>query len=695
MSYNIVYTIPFATLDKDSCLLEIEKEGYSGQQTELTAAGTPFVVDIDEEEFIYTPLRLSTATISVVGNDYLQQLFSTNYQQYRVTLVKNGAVCWCGFIKPEIYTQDYTGGTFTLEMECVSAMQTLEHIYYKKTGEPKQFVSLWELLKRCISAANARYTAIYIPHVYAANADAYASGGNVLQEMTVSEQNFFDEDDKAMTLKDILGEICKLLGWTCTDWRGELFFVDSDHDAEYYKYDPETMERTGMLIPTEVNIQETGFSGGDHTLDILPGYNRVTVKCSNYPVKEIIPSDGKEDADTLVTGPDTSENAGDNKYRHSHRVYKFPGNWDTKTYKKNQSGTLETVSLEKYKDNQTAYMLFGAMLLSYCNYETERTEPNISRYNYTTVYQIRQRDGLTPESVFDGTQAILSIKGPTAVYARGAISLNGSYKILDGNDLSPLEKGRMYSGFNNTTLMIQIRIGDYYYMGDKEGWTATNHGKIAMPFERIIGEEPEDGFYKMKNNVTLNTPYDKLDGYIIEIPENIKGDFEFTIYGPRFTADSSGGSNKTVPCGCLLKDFSIQYQSLDKGDEGDNTDRYYENVVNEDFINELSEIELKISSYNEDGACFSKLMLNGEYLTDNLYCSIVHQNIRPEEMLIRRIVNRYKLQKLKLTQEIKDAEGITPVSILSDNYTLDKRFIQAGGSIDYRMNQFKCVMIES
>ena len=77
-------------------------------------------------------------------------------------------------------------------------------------------------------------------------------------------------------------------------------------------------------------------------------------------------------------------------------------------------------------------------------------------------------------------------------------------------------------------------------------------------------------------------------------------------------------------------------------DDDKDSDRIYENVVNENFINELDEIEFKISSYNNDGACYSKVLLLDEYLKDNLYSSIEKTLIRPEELLIRRIINQYQ-----------------------------------------------------
>ena len=131
MSYGLIYTIPFASLRNKSCIIEIEKEGYVGAPTELVGAGNPFTVDIDDDDFLYVPSRFSTANIRIVGSDYLQSLFSTAYQQYRVTFKRDGVVTWCGFIKPELYTQDYSSTIFELELECVSAMSALEYIDYK------------------------------------------------------------------------------------------------------------------------------------------------------------------------------------------------------------------------------------------------------------------------------------------------------------------------------------------------------------------------------------------------------------------------------------------------------------------------------------------------------------------------------------------------------------------------------------
>ena len=212
MAYGLKYTIPFANVDNIPCVVNIEQKDYAGTSTELQAGANPFVVTTDDDDFVYTPKRFSTAKINIVGSDYLRDLYSTSYQEYRVTFYRNNVIEWCGFIKPETYTQDYVTETFELEIECISSMATLEYIDYSLKGSTKQFVSLGYLIQKCIQSANANYSTILIPYVYSDSKTNYDSKAtDILSAMTVSEQDFFDEDGTAMKLNEVLDSVCKLL----------------------------------------------------------------------------------------------------------------------------------------------------------------------------------------------------------------------------------------------------------------------------------------------------------------------------------------------------------------------------------------------------------------------------------------------------------------------------------------------------
>lgn len=687
MSYGLIYTIPFAALDNTPCVVEIEREGYTGESTELTAGASPFTVDIDDDEFLYTPTRFSTAKIQIVGGDYLRSLFSTAYRQHRVTFKRDGAVCWCGYIKPEAYTQDYSNAKFTLELECLSAMSVLEYIDYTIEGENKQFVSLWRLMARCIEASRGRYEAIYVPYVYAATAKEYKAGGSdVLERMAVSEQNFFDEDGKAMTFKEVLEEVCKLLGWTCADWCGSLYFVDIDYNGVYHRYDT-ALQVVGDTTPNTMSVQAIGFAGADHSLDILPGYNKVTIRCSNYSISNVLDYSfdwsGLHEFEGLIN-PRRDDVQKGNKI--CHRVFLNPSGELMYQYKLNADGTFENITdLEPYKEN--VKVLYGALPMKLCEYEIKDGKPSITDYNYTDALQIRldrtkkeaSLDGITPVK---GRYSIFQVKGPCAGYSYGAICINGAAMVCTDSEMSPLNDP--VGNWISLSHWMRLSIGDYGF-SPTEGWVKGYDNGFTLNMERPGGYG--ERYFTIPNSKTLEMPYAGASGYIIPVPKMLTGEliFESSWVGP----DKEG----SMIVGTIWKDFRLNYVREGEGTTNSNSDRTYENVLNDAYINELDDIELKISSYNNDGACYSKVILDDAFLTDNLYNAILDKQKRPEEMLITRIINHYSSTRIKLTQVIKYNKDISPLTVLTDKFLVNNRFINAGGAIDYAANRFECTMI--
>ena len=173
-----------------------------------------------------------------------------------------------------------------------------------------------------------------------------------------------------------------------------------------------------------------------------------------------------------------------------------------------------------------------------------------------------------------------------------------------------------------------------------------------------------------------------------EIP--LSGELKFKM----FAIDTLTFSQIT---GYYIKGLKVSYKKLDSLEDktSEKSDRIYSNVVNSSFVNELDEIEFKMSSWNNDDVCFAKVLLGSGFLKDNLYCSIYNSLVRPEENLIRRIIDQYSATKIKLNQVLIYSPLITPVSLLSDNYMTNKRFINTGGEIDFEADRFEVKMIEA
>ncbi|WP_304326367.1 hypothetical protein [Phocaeicola plebeius] len=707
MSYGLIYTLPFASKDGKVYEVKIEREGYTGKVTELKGQTSPFTATIDSEEFIYTPTRFSTATMAIFGGDYLQDLFSTDYRMHRITLYANGVAVWCGFIKPELYTQDYSSDKFNLEINCYSAMSVLEFVEYKQAGEERGFVSLWSLLKKCVEESRGLYTAIYIPHVYSVSQSEYNNWNNPLESMMVSEQNFFDEDDNPMSLKEVLEEIMKLMNWTCADWNGELFFIDVDNeDGEYYKYTSEMSSYT-QIQADGINVQDIGFAGNDHTLDILPGYNKASIRCSNYPVGDALPKIDFDDFEDIGTVEDSYTNL----FRRF--VWKRPNNEKIlmNAFQYNYLGdkTPHPIDISKEKElfeSGQKSQITGAIPQNYDFIEKDESG-NPSRVDWE--YKERIVIPLSPNQkdvIFQnpGEYELIKIKGVPSVYnSEGVFAINFSTEVAR---ITYYNGNQVYADrIKSYDFRFKLRIGNNYYHGRSDGsyyWDNNPDYNPSYPNNLEINWKGEaaqgsadiskyEGTYDLITSRTLNDGLDGLKGYIIKLPDDriIAGDLELIIYAPRVEMAFTP-TLETM----YLNSFELNYQKYkDYGKDDDNSDRIYENIVNENYINELDEIEFKISSYNNDGACYSKVTMNNEYLTNNLYCGITASSVRPEEFLIRRIVDHYSAPKIKLTQVIKNA-NIKPYTVLSDKYSVNKKYINAGGEIDYRKNRFNCIMIE-
>ena len=245
-------------------------------------------------------------------------------------------------------------------------------------------------------------------------------------------------------------------------------------------------------------------------------------------------------------------------------------------------------------------------------------------------------------------------------------------------------------------MYLELKVGDRYY--DGKSWT-TERVYFTLEFENKDREFEKGSRIKAPNTKTLDMPYNGAEGYLILPPNGgLSGSPQLSVLGFYSYAKSTDNWKKDYYAACYIYNMSLTFFEKDSEkyavNTNENADRVYENVLNENYINELDEIEFKISSYNDDGACYSKVMLGDDYLKDNLYNCILDDTIRPEEMLITRCINHYSATRIKLTQEIKERADLSPITRLSDTFLVGKKFINAGGSIDYKMNRFECIMIE-
>lgn len=686
--YNLIYTMPFTNVDGEALTVQILEDGGTGSPVELTGGTPPFIVDVNDEDFLYTPTRFSGATLKLVGSDYLQKLFSTQYQKFKVNLVKAGSVIWTGFITPELYSQDYDNSLFELEIECISALSTLEYIDFKQEGAT---VSLLGIIKKCITESKGDFRAVYIPNVYTSSLDG----------ITVSTANFIDEDGKAMTLKECLEEVCKFLNWTVTEYDGCIYFIDMDYIKAGKTSYTNILTSTTTTLSSTINLRDIPSKGNSNLLSILGGYNKAIVIDSDYEV----------DSDILYPELELNLSGGE--------LFKFEKTKDDTIYKKEYyNSNLELFNYVLSNNSYTTYdksfntdkQSAGAVAMRKTGYG--KTEA-LSKYSWQEMIEIKQKSAI----ILDNSAPYYLYKD---IYHNGEEIKNDPFILnypaikCKGNELSYLvfdpdiklcinfdiylttDKDGFEGDFKPTGLTsvpklfipMQLRIGDHYYNGSswvtdsntifKVSTTATPNNYVNTWLQVYNYNDPE-----------LNVP--NLNGYIVSFKSITTGDIELTIYNPAINPYSTPVFENPIES-FFIRNIEISTQRVNAS-KSDSTkqDTKYENVVNEGFINALDDIEFKITSKNESELSYSKAM-DGNSILDVLTNNIDNNSEKPEKLLIQRIINQYKQPKIKLVQVIKP--DILPYSKVTDSYLSGKQFVFTGGRINYEDNSIECNLIE-
>lgn len=662
------YTIPFKDSENTDYLVQIFREGYNGEAKELTGAVSCFVVSGTDDDFVYTPIRPSSATIKVLDSDLLLDLYSINNQYAPVRLLRNGILEWTGYIRPEQFTQPYVPTAEVISVDCVCALSTLEKIEYKQINSLTGVVDLWTLIKTLISYAKGSYLGVCIPWVYGSSS---SMTGNVFERITLIENNFIKEE---MTLYEVLEAVCKFLNWTVYDFKGCLWFVDNDWTGTYRMYD-EALGTFAEIQGNEILLQDVGFNGSDsNTLDVVPGYNKASVKALNNVFDDVVKD---EDYDTLSKYANGeylvltySEDDGAHGIR---KQFVKPKNWKVFAYNNIGEPLSEDslASMNKYQLNN----IRGAILVNEADYKCQSltdTNPldNITEFSYQGIIQMRISDSASENLSPIADRIGIVMEGENAVYSECAISIDG--EVIPYYDADMVQTLNMNIG--ERSLKIKAKIGNKYYNGSSWGDTETTFDV----------EMDEHG--KIVNTKTPFMPYRGINGYVIPIEFAI-GLLTITIYIPSFISIQPDMSIKYCT-GSKLRGLKFGYAKKELiVEEGENGDRVYENVVNESYMSACDEITFEISSYNRDGASFSKALLDNGWLTNNLYCAVVGEMVRPEELMIRRIVNRYGVTKIKLTEAICMTEEISPITRVKERSMAEKTFRMTSGEWDYEQNR--------
>lgn len=280
--------------DKKDSLYKVRITTANGNTAkEITLSGTPFVTEMDEsDDTIYTPAKYQTATVEAISGDYMFDIYSGKAQDTKVELYKGDELMWVGYVRPNLYDVGFEKSREVIQIECQDALSTLQYFPYKQSD--KQVRNFLYVINKVLEVCKSYKTFYVSDNTY------LTSDSCILNDLYISEENFFDNKDKNETDNDVawkcdevLEEICQYLGLTAIADKDAVYFIDYDAiikgDNTYWKY------QVGSTTPFKVNVsfdkKITGkdYSANGATLSMDKVYNKATVKAELYDYDSVIP----------------------------------------------------------------------------------------------------------------------------------------------------------------------------------------------------------------------------------------------------------------------------------------------------------------------------------------------------------------------------------------------------------------------
>ncbi|MCH5241791.1 MAG: hypothetical protein J1F67_05135 [Muribaculaceae bacterium] len=306
------YTGEFYSIDSRAYRIEITTPS-SGADQILKLSGTPFVASVKgDDKTLYSPIRCGGATVGILSENYIFDLYSGQAKGVKVTLHEEtpsgDIVRWTGYVSPTVYDQGYDDYLEEISLDCVDGVAVLKDIPFRR--EEKDITTFLDIITYCLKESGC-FRAFYISD----NVQLTAGGTEpVIEKFRISTSNFFSQkkdvnqtdDDVAWSCYDVLYHILQWLGYTLTVHGDEVYIVDYDavtnrYDT-YHRYSLEDGSRQYVTLSASKKIKGEDYAANGTKLSLDEVYNKVTVKDEFNTYDNLLPQFGDINIETNVTG---------------------------------------------------------------------------------------------------------------------------------------------------------------------------------------------------------------------------------------------------------------------------------------------------------------------------------------------------------------------------------------------------------
>jgi len=669
MAHQKKYFYQYTGLDGKGYVVELWQDTEDALAAEeVTGGNVPFVVEMPELDHKFQVVRGKGCAIEIfsdVDMKFYNGLYHVDPQEFMVYQYVDSVLDFVGYLNSEMYREPYDRVKYTISVTGADGFSLMDRFSFLQLGGSNYtgIKSKWEILQIVLDKINLPWNEILISLSTTFSGYSAAASSTILHESYVDCSNFYDEDNEAMTLREVVESILAPYGATIEAESGNIYIKDihtlaAGGSITYKRFNASTYAYiAGLVESNEKAISTIQYAGTGQSIEISGGVNKQVVVYSPYPLKTIL--DGSiASIDEFETVPASFSS----KDGYSYKTLEGNDYWN--------ETTPATFEMSYYQDQSNANVYLRWPVLAT---NQKVAELSISRY--------------------------LNISGATRKTGGGRLGWENGVLISISIDTLLKTKTNPYDSIDpeniitSIVLSFRLSIGGKYYVFDRFSdflWTTTIGNTEVFLYESNFSDEfvtPDDNFTTTKG---IDIVIGNLSGDLI-----VDGDIGFEIWSDIRAKKAGAADYDTNPSyvdEVWVKNISVNMKDIN-GNEISDTDIEYIGLLDNRFQNEGETITLTTGT-DSLYADRAKILRNDgtDYLSIKEWTRAT-QTFKIEELLLGSVSSNYRTGFVSLNgMKLRNAFKLR--NVLTDTFIAGKKMMVKSASIDYRNNRIECDLVE-
>lgn len=652
-------------------------------QEEITTGESPFVVEMPELDHKFQVVRGNGCTINLISETdmkFFNGLYHVDPQEFMVKKYgQTGNLEFVGYLNAEMVTEPYDinfnypfsiigNDGFSL-MDRFSFLQSDGSIY-------EGLKSKFELLQIVFSKIALPYDQYRIALSTTFTGYSNSADSTILHESYINCANFYDEDNKPMTLREVVESILAPYGAHIFAEQGHIYIRDihtiaSNNSITYKQFGLSLGDYVGQIaIPNVKTIASIGYIGTGQQIEMSGGVNRQVVEYSPYPYKEALEQ-------TLIntTEFETVPTNYSSKDGYWYKTLVNNNYWDIELVKQiSLNPSTFEISYETNESDANVYLRYpryGGLngRIAYLK------DPQYTCITGSHITPVDAKDG-----VFRGRYRLKFFDG-VKFYLTGKVLVKTKTRVYDESSSS--------KNINSINLSFRIKIGNYYL--NNSGQWVTDPSNIYLTTYAADRTSIADRF------VDIGAAGGGININIGNYNENITlfGDLEIEVWSDfqtTTTTDIDLVTNSTDVQDIWLSGLEVKILNFD-GTEIPDKDISYIGLLDKLYMNEGEVIKLNCGTdmyFSDRGKI---LKYDGLLFSDILTWTRNSQTFKIEELLLNSLCSNYRAGFITLTNmKLKNSFNIQ--NILTDTFLGTKKLMVKSAKIDDWNDLIECSLVE-